>query len=266
MGRGLEHRRRLNAGRAVRDGVRALPRLWGGAWGVLVFATLLGLASPWVPGGFGGVAYGVALGLTALAAWGALCRISAGKTREGAERLGLRPGGFQFGKLELRIVFAAFLNLLFLSMILIVLALVTLAVFGIAELDVAAIQARDWAGAGPVWKLVMLGIVGLIAIGVPLLLSVRLALFSQTTTGRGHTVSLNTMGVATGSFWPLFAVILLSVAPLIVLAALCLGGFGGLCHPVGLALVLPWVQAPWAAAVLGAAYDQIEYWKPTQTG
>jgi hypothetical protein len=262
MGRGLEHRRRLNAAAAVRDGVRALPRLWAGAWGVLLFATLLGLAAPWVPAGMGRVAYGFALGLTALAAWGALCRISVGKTPEGARRLGLRPGGLQFGALETRIAAAAFLNLLFLSMILVVLALVTLAVFGIAELDVAAIQARDWANAGPAWKLAMLAIVGLIAVGVPLLLSVRLALFSQATTGRGHTVSLNTMGVAHGSFWPLLAVILLSVLPLLLLGAACLGGLSGLCQPAGLALVLPWLQAPWAAALLGAAYDQIEYWKP----
>lgn len=266
MSRGLEHRRRLNAGRAVRDGVRALPRLWAGAWGVLLFATLLGLISPWVPSGFGSMAYGAALALTALAAWGALCRISAGKTPEGARRLGLRPGGIQFDKLERRIAAAICLNLLFLSMILVVLALVVLAVFGIAELDVAAIQARDWARVGPPWKLALLSIVGLIAVGVPMLLCVRLALFSQATTGRGHTVSLNTMGIATGSFRPLFAVILLSVAPLIVLAALCLSGFGGLCHPVGLAVVLPWIQAPWAAALLGAAYDQIEYWEPAKTG
>lgn len=248
------NQRRLDLSRAIGDGARALPRLWAGSWASLVFVSLLTLANPWAPDPARWV-YVVALGLSVLGLWGGLSRLGVSDDVASARRLGLGAGGLQFGAAECRIAFAAFLNLLFLSMIGVVLGLVALALTGIAELDVAAIQARDWAGVGPVWKLVLLALVGLIAAVVPLLLVVRLALFSQATVGRRHAVSLNTMGVAHGSFWPLVALLLVAAAPLIVLAGAPLP-----CRII--LVVLIWIQAPWAAAVMGAAYRQLEYWKP----
>lgn len=253
------NQRRLDLARAIGDGARALPRLWAGAWASLVFVTLLALASPWAPAP-GRWVYLVALGLSVLSLWGGLSRLGVSDDVGSARRLGLGAGGLQFGAAEFRIAFAAFLNLLFLSMIGVVLGLVALALAGIAELDVAAIQARDWLAVGPAWKLVMLAFVGLIAAGVPLLLVVRLALFSQATVGRRHTVSLNTMGVAHGSFWPLLGLLLIAAAPVLLLAASAAGGVPAACLIV--MAVLVWIQAPWAAALMGAAYRQLEYWKP----
>ncbi|KQS56439.1 hypothetical protein ASG17_10645 [Brevundimonas sp. Leaf363] len=263
MVRGTEHRRRLKVGAALSDGLGAVPRLWAGAWGVLLFAVMLALIAPWVPHGFGSVVYGLGSGLAMLAAWGALCRLAATPDRAAAERAGLRAGGFQLGKLEARIVFAAFLNLLFLSMILVVLALVVLAIFGMATaLDLEALRARNWAAAGPAWQLAMIAAVAAIAVTVPILLAVRLALFSQATAGRGYTVSLNTMGIATGSFWPLLAVITVAILPMALLMAAVVSGVPYAGHPAVVAAVLAWVQAPVAAGVLGAAYRQLEYWAP----
>ena len=262
MIRGTEHRRRLKVGAALSDGLGAVLRLWAGAWGVLLFAVLLGLIAPWVPAGMGSVFYGVAFGMTMLAAWGALCRLAATPERAVAERAGLRAGGFQIGKLEARIVFAAFLNLLFLSMILVVLALVVLAIFGMATLDLDAVRARNWAAAGPAWQLALLAVVGGIALSVPILLAVRLALFSQATVGRGHTVSLNTMGIATGSFWPLLGVLIVTCLPTALLLTAIASGLPFAGHPAVVTAVLAWIQAPVAAGVLSAAYRQLEYWAP----
>ena len=254
-----EHQRRLDAARAIRDGARTLPRLWAGSWAALVFLSLLMAVAPWVPAGGCGF-YGAALGLTGLGLWGGLTRLGVSPDVASAEQLGLKPGGLQFGVTELRILFAAFLNLLFLAMIGVVLGLVALALTGIAELNAGAVQTHDWAAVGPAWKLALLSVVGLVVVLIPLLLIVRLSLFSQATVGRGHTVSLNTMGIAHGSFWPLVLLLLVAAAPGLVLL-LAAGWFG----PAPLALVLAvlaWVQAPWAAALMGAAYRQLEYWTP----
>lgn len=259
MDRRGDSQRRLDLTRAIRDGARALPRLWAGAWAALVFVSLLALLSPWVPAPARWI-HGIAIGLSALGLWGGLTRLGISQDAAAAMRLGLKPGGLQFGAVEWRIVFAAFLNLLFLSMIGVVLGLVALALAGIAELDAGAIRGHDWAAVGPAWKLALLGLVGLIVVIVPLLLIVRLALFSQATAGRGHAVSLNTMGVAHGSFWPLMGLLLVAAAP--ALGLVVAGASGVTAPPLSSLAVLIWIQAPWAAALMGAAYRQLEYWKP----
>lgn len=249
--------RRLDLTRALDWAARVTVRAWTGAWGALVFLSLLLLAPLGLElDGALALAHGVLLTLASLVVWGALARISVTDDLEAARRKGLGPGGLQFGAVELRIIWALILNLIFLALIGCVLALVTLAVFGMAELDVAAIQARDWAAVGPTWKLAALGLFSLIAIGLPLLLITRLSMFAQASAGRGRTTSLNTMGIGYGSFGRLFLLILLFA--LALLAVLWLGGFS----PLLAAALLPWLWWPLSQGALGGAYRQLEYWTP----
>lgn len=252
-------RRWLDLTRALDWAGRVTVRAWTGAWGGLLFLSLLLLVPLLAPLGLDldgalGVAYGGLLTVASLVVWGALTRISVTDDLEAARRMGLGPGGIQFGALELRIVWALVLNLIFLSLIGCILALVTLAVFGMAELDVAAIQARDWAAVGPVWKLVALGLFSLFVLGLPLLLITRLSMFAQASAGRGRTTSLNTMGIGYGSFGRLFLVIFLFALALI--AVLWLGWVS----PFLIAFLLPWFWWPLSQGALGGAYRQLEYW------
>jgi hypothetical protein len=201
------------------------------------------------------------LGAVGLMAWGAANRVAV--LGERAPEAGLGPGGLQFGRVEVAMVVALLLNLLFLAMIGAVLALVALALFGAAGLDAEAVRARDWAAVGPAWKLAVLAAVGAVVMAVPVLLVVRLALFSQATVGRGQAVSLNTLGIATGSFWRLLAVLLIVLGA--AAAMLWLGsridGRGG----AG-ALLLCGLWLPFASGVLASAYRRLEYWTPDDSG
>ncbi len=257
--------RRLNLQAALGATLRALPRLWSGAAGALALCLLVWLAplvvtvnrGPWTP-----IWMGVA-GLAALMTVGGLTRLAVADDVASARALGLGPFGLQLGRPEARLLGAAVLCLIFLAMILIVLSLVVLAVFGTAELDVAAIQARDWGRVGAPWKLGLLTALGLGALLVPLLLMVRLSLFAPATLGRRQMVSLNSMGIAYGSFWPLLAGLILTALPKIALLMLIGGGV-----LTKTAATAAWVvgmvglQLPLTLAFLGAAYRQLEYWSP----
>ena len=260
--------RRLDLTAALREAVRTIPRVWRGAWGVLVLAAAVGLLPLLVPvSGVGHWAQVVVFALILLMALGALTRIGVTEELSYARMLGLGPGGLQFGKPELRLVAAFLLCAIFMALILVVLALVLLAAFGTADLDVAVIRDRSWLShpglLGPPWKLALLALVTGVALAVPLLLFVRLSLFAQATLGRGHAVSLNTMGIVHGSFWPLLAGIMITELPKLVLAVV---GLAGLLR--GDALWMVWVvmlalvQAPLTAGLFGAAYRQLEYWTP----
>lgn len=256
--------RRLNLQRALADAVAALPRLWAGALAALVALAGVGLVPVMVrvPGDLAGVVPGVATVLT-LVATGALARLSITPDLKGARALGLGPGGLQFRWPELRLVGAALLCLIFLAMIVSILGLVVLAIFGGAELDVAAIQARDWAAVGAPWKLAVLAVVGVGAVVVPLVLLVRLSLFVPATLGRRQMVSLNSMGIAYGSFWALLAGLIVTSVPAIALRGLI--GSGVLTMAVASVVWiggLVGVQLPLTLAFLGAAYRQLEYWSP----
>ncbi|WP_269516274.1 hypothetical protein [Brevundimonas subvibrioides] len=258
--------RRLNLRDALRATAKAMPRLWLGASGVLVAAVMAwtiplfvaldaGIA-PWVSG---------AAALLTLMAVGALARLSISTDARAVRALGLGPLGFQFGWPEPRLVGAALLCLIFLGMIVAMLGLVVLAIAGVAELDVAAIQARDWGGVGPAWKLVVLIVVGLGALLIPLLLAVRLSLFVPATLGRRQMVSLNSMGIAYGSFWQILGGLVVTAAPLVVLLSLAAAGLpGGVLGHTVLIVGLVAIQLPLTLGFLGTAYRRLEYWSPEE--
>lgn len=254
--------RRLNLRQAVVRAYGGLPRAWAGAWGAMVVAGAVWLFAPMAPAG--AASWGAAL-LTAAATLvlaGALARIAVSDGLADARELGLGVGGLQFGRPELRLAGGLALCAVFLAMILSVLALVLLALFGVAELSVEAIRARDWAAVGPAWKLMLLGGLSVVLLVVFLLLTVRLSLFAPATLGRGHMVSLNSMGVAEGSSWKLLAGLILTAAPKLVLLGLI--GTGLL---AGEAARIAWIvgmtvlQAPLTMGFLGGAYRQLEYWR-----
>lgn len=261
MNRTHTHERRLNVVAAVADGARAMPRIWRGAWAALAQVSALGLAPLFVTltGAFA-IVHAVWLVIAVWIAWGALSRVGTARSNVTAWAEGLGPGGLQFGKAELRLLGALLLNLIFLAMILTVLVLASLVVAGMAELDVAAIQARDWSAAGSPWRLGLVCLVAAMTVWVPLIFIIRLGLFSQATVGRGHAVSLNTLGIAQGSFWPL--ALLFGLIAAAAVAAVALQVSGGAAGRVAGALSLIWIVAPFAAGALGVAYRQLEYWTP----
>jgi hypothetical protein len=148
-------------------------------------------------------------------------------------------------------------------MIVIVLALAVVAILGTAGLDVAAIEAGDWDRVGAPWKLGLLAVPGAAALLILLLFGVRLSLFIPATLGRNQMVSLNSMGIAYGSYWPLLAGLIITALPIAGLVALV--RTAALAAPVGpviLVVGLVWLQLPLTLALLGKAYRQLEYWTP----
>lgn len=256
-------KRRLDPVAALHAGVAGIGVAWSGAWAVLTLLSLLIMAPLMVPvTPVFGAGLALVLAFAGLAAAGALFRIAIAGTVETARRSGLGAGGLQLGLVEMRMLWGGMLNLLFLSMVLVVLSLVTLAVFGIAELDVAAIQARNWPAVGPAWKLAVLGVVSLTALMIPVLMLTRLSLWAPASVGRGKTVSLNSMGIAHGAFWPLILLWLAIGALAIAVGAV--GAAGPLAGRLAAAVLVPWILAPFAAGTLGSAYRQLEYWTPDQ--
>lgn len=159
----------------------------------------------------------------------------------------------------MRLLGAGLLCAVFLAMILSVVALVLLAVFGMAELNAQAIQARQWAAVGPVWKLVLLALVTAFALFAVVAFTVRLSLFVPATIGRGQMVSLQSMTLARGAFWPLLVGLIVTGAPQIGLVLLWAAGLlSGRVVWVVFVTVLIAIQAPLTMAFLGAAYRRLE--------
>jgi hypothetical protein len=180
-----------------------------------------------------------------------------------ARALGLGPAGLQFGWPEVRLVVSALFCLIFLAMIVIVLALAVVAILGTAGLDVAAIEARDWERVGAPWKLGLLAVPAAAALLILLLFGVRLSLFIPATLGRNQMVSLNSMGIAYGSYWPLLAGLIITALPMAgLLAGVRTAGLAAPLSPVILVVGLVWLQLPLTLALLGTAYRQLEYWTP----
>ncbi|WP_428152298.1 hypothetical protein [Brevundimonas sp.] len=259
--------RRLNLQVALATTVQALPRLWSGAAGALALCAALWLLPVfWSAEGWTKWIWSLAVAASSLVAVGALTRLSISDDLAEARAMGLGPRGLQARRAEARLLGALLLCLLFLTMIAVILALVVLAIFGMAELNVQAIQARNWAAVGAPWKLAVLAVLGIGAVAIPVLLVVRLSLFAPATLGRRQMVSLNAMGIAYGSFWPLLAGLVVTALPKIVLLALI--GTGVVPGPTGSvvgALVLVGLQLPLTVGFLGAAYRQLEYWSPEET-
>lgn len=258
--------RRLNLRVALGRTLRVLPLLWRGAAGALVLcAALWLLPAVWTATGSAHWIWALAASTSTLVFVGALARLSIRDTLGEARALGLGPFGLQAKLPEGRLVGAALLCLLFLSMIVSILALVVLAIFGMAELNVQAIQARDWMAVGAPWKLGVLAVLAVGAIAIPLLLIVRLSLFAPATLGRRQMVSLNSMGIAYGSFWPLLAGLIITALPMIALQALIgTGELAGRTAEIIRVLGLVGLQLPLTIGFLGAAYRQLEYWSPDE--
>jgi hypothetical protein len=258
--------RRLNLRVALGRTLRVLPLLWQGAAGALALCTVLWLLPMvWTSEGWAGWARALAAAASTLVAVGALARLSISDDMAEARAMGLGPLGLQAKRPEARLLGAALLCLLFLAMIVSILALVVLAIFGMAELNVQAIQMRDWAAVGEPWKLGILAVIGIGAVAIPLLLIVRLSLFAPASLGRRQMVSLNAMGIAYGSFWPLLAGLIVTALPTVVLltligTGLLAGRTGGILWALGLI----GLQLPLTTGFLGAAYRQLEYWSPDE--
>lgn len=259
--------RRLNLQAALVRTLRMLPLMWSGAAGALALCTALWLLPAfWTPEGWMRGIWALAVAASTLGAVGALARLSISDDLAEARAMGLGPLGLQAKLPEARLLGALLLCLLFLAMIVCILALVVLAIFGMAELNVQAIQARDWAAVGEPWKLGVLAVLGVGAVAIPLLLVVRLSLFAPATLGRRQMVSLNAMGIAYGSFWPLLAGLIVTALPRIVLLILIGAGvLSGRTGDIVAALVLAGLQLPLTIGFLGAAYRQLEYWSPEET-
>lgn len=258
--------RRLKLRRALGDALAAMPRLWAGAAGALILLAAVCLAPVFVEalGGAVAGATGAAVVLSVVAV-GALARLSITPDLKAARDLGLGPLGLQFKWPELRLVGASLLCLIFLAMIVSVLGVIVLAIAGGAELNVEAIRSRDWAAVGPPWRLAVVGAVVAGALIIPLVLAVRLSLFAHATLGRRQMVSLNSMGIAYGSFWQLLAGLIVTSAPKIALIALIGGGvLTGTAATVAWVVGLVGLQLPLTMAFLGAAYRQLEYWTPEE--
>lgn len=250
---------RLPLRATLAEAVRTVPEMWRGAGGVLGLCGALGVGAAMAPAGVAAeVAWAVVL-VASLIAFSAVTRIGVAGGAEGARRLGLGPQGFQFGRTEARLAGAILLVGLFFSIILAVLGLTALAVFGAAGLNAEAVAAHDWAAAGPVWKLAVLGVVGAAILAVPIIFVVRLSLFAQATVGRGQMISLQATGLTNGSMAPLFVGLVLIETPKLLWAALVLGGvLHGRTAVLIWVLVLAAVQAPATASFLGAAYRRLE--------
>ncbi|CAN5400837.1 hypothetical protein BH09PSE1_BH09PSE1_10680 [soil metagenome] len=251
---------RLRLRETLAETLRRLPDMARGAGGAIVLSAVLALVVVLAPlDGWGRAAAVLAFALAWLVALGAMTRIGVAEDLAGAKALGLGPFGFQLTKIEARLAGATLLCALFLTIMLALLALVALALFGGAGLDAGAVKARDWAAVGPAWKLGLLGFVGLVVLGAPVVLALRLSLFAPATVGRGQMISLTATSMTNGSMAPLFAGLV--VAGLPGLAWLALVAAGGLRGPAALAvgvLALAVIQAPLTAAWLGAAYRRLE--------
>lgn len=251
---------RLSFGHAMTEAVRLWPMMMTGAGGALILSALL-----WGVGGVGGVTGGAAVALQAagwlagLVGWSAATRIGVAGDLAGAKAAGLGPFGFQLGRPELRLAGAFLLLLLFFAIILSLLGLTALALFGAAGLDVEALKLRDWAAVGPAWKLALLAVIGVVLIGAPVVLAVRVSLFAQATIARNRMTSLGVTGLTNGAMAPLFAGLAVSWLPGLAWLALCLAlGLDGRLATIGwLVLHAAW-QAPISAGFLGAAWRRLE--------
>lgn len=235
-------------------GVRAMPDMARGAGPVLVLtAVMLACSSLLSDIRAGAAGAGAAVG--ALAGFGAVTRIGLWGL-DGARARGLGPGGFQLRWLELRLLGATLLITLFMSIILSLLGLTALALFGASGLDAQAIEARDWARVGPVWKLILLAGVGLVVLAAPVVLMVRLCLYAQATAVWGRMASLGATGVTNGAMAPLLAGLALCAAlpALWAVTSLAAGWTGAM--PVAAALLII-VQTPMTAGFLGAAWRRL---------
>lgn len=246
-------RPRLSPAAVARDTVRLLPRVWSGAAYALAVWTAIGVAGAVGSGGAVGIGLAVLGAVAGLVAIGACLRIAVADNLEGARALGLGPGGLQIGRAELRLLGAAALCLLFWAIVASLVGLTVLALFGGSELDVEAIQARNWSAVGPAWRVAVVAVVGVGAILIPLMLAARLAVAGPATVAQGRMVSLPAMAISRGNVVVLvLGLVLFSIPGLVLLGvfAAIAGPFAG----VGSAISFVWLIVPLWIAFLGIVY------------
>ena len=244
---------KLNLAPALDETLRGLAPAWRGAWGAMAVCIILTSALIFLPDSGWTWLGAPATVVAGLALKGGLLRLAL------KEPAGLGPAGLQFGKPEARLLGAALLCLLLIAMITAVVGLVLLAVAGMAELDADAIAQRDWAAAGEGWKLAVVTLAGLGAVFVVLSLFVRLSLYAPATVARGRMVSLDSFIIVRGSGWPLFAGLLATSAPVIILALLASGGMlAGKGGALVWTVVMVGLQAPLTTGFVSAAYRRLD--------
>lgn len=232
----------------VMEAWRRIPLVTVGAWGVIaVWAVAAGVAAQTGVGWLHGAA-----AVIGLIGWGAMLRLGVSASLTEARELGLGPFGFQLRRTELRLLGAFLLCLLCWLIVVTVLALVVLALFGGAELDVTAIQARDWDAVGPAWRVAVLAIVTLGALAVALGLAARLALAGPATVVEGRMVSVLALAASRGRAVRLTVILIAVTMPGLVAAALA-----GLAGPGAVAAVLTAVVAPLIASGVGVSYRRL---------
>jgi len=227
---------------------RGLPRIWGAAWVVLLLAGILAGATV----GWTDRLAGPAL-LLILVAVGAALRITLAGSVADARALGLGPLGFQLRRTELRLLGSSLLCLLCWTIVAVTLALVVLALFGGAELDVQAIQVRDWAAVGPPWRLAVLALVTLGSVAVLTALAARLSLAGPATVQHDRMISVAAMQLSRGHVIALTCASILTTAPAIALLGLAITVAG----PVAAVAVAVLLWLPLAASAAGTAYRQL---------
>ena len=243
----------LDLTQALRETVRGLTPAWRGAWGAMGVCLVLAAVIIFMPDNNWTWLVALAAVAAGLALKGGLLRIALD------EPTGLGPAGLQLGRPEARLLGAALLCLLLIAMIVAVLGLVLLAVAGMAELDADAIAQRNWAAAGEGWKLAVVTLAGLATVFVVLSLFVRLSLYAPATVARGRMVSLDSFIIVRGSGWPLFAGLLVTFAPVIILAFVASGGMlAGKVGALVWAVVMAGLQAPLTTGFVSAAYRRLD--------
>lgn len=204
---------------------------------------------------FGAAWLHAAAAVLGLIGWGAMLRLAVSGSRVEARTLGLGPFGFQLLVTEARLLGALLLCLLCWVIVAAVLALAILALFGGAELDVAAIQAREWSAVGPTWRVAVLAVVTLGALAVALGLAARLALAGPATVVEGRMVSVLALAVSRGRAVRLTVILTVVAMPGVVAAALA--GLAGLAGPGAAAAVLTVTVAPLIASGVGVSYRRL---------
>lgn len=251
---------RLRLRETLTEALWRAPEVLTGAGGALFAAAAMTLVLALAPtSGWATFAVGSLWGLALLVALGAVTRIGVAGDKAGGKALGLGPAGLQLNQTELRLLGATLLCGLFLAIMLALLGLTALALFGGAGLDAEAIRVRDWGAAGPAWKLWLLAGVGVIVVGAPVVLALRLSFYAQATVAAGRMISLTATGLTNGSMLPLAAGLALVQAPGLAWALLGLSGLvpAKAALAAGVVMVAV-VQVPLKAAFLGAAFRRLD--------
>lgn len=251
---------RLRLRETLTEALWRAPEVLTGAGGAIAAVAVMSLVVGLFPAsGWGAAGQFTLLGVALLVALGAVTRIGVAGDKAGGKVLGLGPAGLQLNRTEARLLGATLLCGLFLAIMLALLGLTALALFGGAGLDAEAIRVRNWSAAGPAWKLWLLAGVGVIVVGAPVVLALRLSLYAQATVATGRMISLTATRLTNGSMLPLLAGLILVQAPGIIWAVLAITGVlpAKAVLAAGVVLIAA-VQVPLKAAFLGAAYRRLD--------